>query len=112
MSGQATTTTLDLCSVDDIAPGDAKRFDRDGHRIAVVRIDDDWYAIGDRCTHADISLAEGDVDADDRTIECWKHGSLFSLESGAALTLPATRPTPTYAVRVEAGRVLVEVGAT
>ena len=46
-------------------------------RIAVVRIDDDWYAIGDTCTHQDISLSEGEVDPDDLEIECWKHGSSF-----------------------------------
>ena len=45
----------------------------------VVRIGDDFYAIGDRCSHADYSLAEGDVWEDEREIECPKHGSTFSL---------------------------------
>ena len=53
-----------------------------------MRIGDDFHAIGDRCTHADISLAEGEVDEDDCTIECWKHGSTFSLETGEPQTMP------------------------
>ena len=96
-----------LCAVDEIAPGSARRFDVGRHRIAVVRIDDDVYAIGDTCTHQNISLSEGDVDTEERTVECWKHGSEFSLETGEALTLPATRAEPVYDVRVDGGQIVV-----
>jgi 3-phenylpropionate/trans-cinnamate dioxygenase ferredoxin subunit len=96
-----------LCALDDVASGSARRFDVGRHRIAVVRIDDAVYAIGDTCTHQNISLAEGDVDTEERTIECWKHGSEFSLETGEALTLPATRPEPVYDVRVDGGQIVV-----
>jgi 3-phenylpropionate/trans-cinnamate dioxygenase ferredoxin subunit len=74
-----------------------------------VRIDDDFYAVGDRCSHADFSLSEGEVWADEREIECWKHGSTFSLETGEPQSLPATTPVPVYDVRVEGGDVMVEV---
>ena len=47
--------------------------------------------------------------AEDRTIECWKHGSEFSLETGQPLSLPATRPEPVYEVRVEDGDVVLVV---
>ena len=96
-----------LCRVDDIKPGEAKRFDIDGHRLAVVRIGDDFYAIGDRCSHADYSLSEGEVYEDERTIECWKHGSTFSLVTGEPQTLPATKPVPVYAVEVHGDEVTV-----
>lgn len=99
-----------VCALDDIAPDSAIRVDVDGHRLAVVRCEDDVYVIGDRCTHADISLAEGEVDCDERTIECWKHGSAFSLTDGEPQTLPATRPTPTYAVTLVDGDVHVDLG--
>src|SRR5438128_793111 len=49
-----------LCGRDEIEPGTARRFDVGKTRIAIVRIGDDFYAIGDRCTHADLSLAEGE----------------------------------------------------
>ena len=98
---------VDVGALEDMEPGTARRVDLDGRRIALVRIDDTVYAIGDRCTHADVSLAEGDVDAAERTIECWRHGSQFSLETGEPLSLPATKPTPTYEVVVRDGRILL-----
>jgi 3-phenylpropionate/trans-cinnamate dioxygenase ferredoxin component len=91
-------TAIRLCSKNDIASGSARRFDVSGKRIAVVRIDDDFYAIGDRCSHADYSLAEGEVYAKDREIECWKHGSTFSLKTGEPQMLPATQAVPVYKV--------------
>jgi len=98
-----------LCSVTDIADGEARRFDLGSLRIAVVHIGDDFYAIGDRCSHADISLAEGEVNASALTLECWKHGSCFSLETGAPNTFPATKAVPTYELRVDDGDLYVEV---
>src|SRR3954470_10757785 len=104
-----TMTTVRVCSTSDLAPGSAKRFEVDGRSIAVVRIDDDFYAIGDRCTHADISLSEGEVLCDEREIECWKHGSTFSLLDGEPQSLPATRAVPVYTVEVVDGDVVVEI---
>ena len=83
-----------VCSITDVADGEAKRFELGNLAVAVVRIGDDWYAIGDRCTHQNVSLAEGDVLADSLELECWKHGSCFSLVDGQPHALPATKPTP------------------
>ncbi|MFP5328411.1 MAG: non-heme iron oxygenase ferredoxin subunit [Acidimicrobiia bacterium] len=96
-----------LCNADDVEPGTAQRFDVGGHRIALVRVGDDFYAIGDRCSHADYSLAEGEVDEDTLTLECWKHGSTFDLRTGEPTVLPATRPVPVYEVEVRDGSVVV-----
>jgi 3-phenylpropionate/trans-cinnamate dioxygenase ferredoxin component len=98
-----------LCRRDDIEPGTARRFDLNDHRVCLVRIGDDFYAIGDRCSHADFSLAEGEVYPEEREIECWKHGSTFSLVDGKPQSLPATRPVPTYDVRLEGDDVLVVI---
>jgi 3-phenylpropionate/trans-cinnamate dioxygenase ferredoxin subunit len=102
-------TQVVVCNEDDLAVGEARRFDVGDHRLAIVRGHDCWFAINDKCSHADFSLAEGDVDLDDCTIECWKHGSFFSLTTGAAETLPATRPVTVYPVVVEGGEVLVTI---
>ena len=91
----------------DLASGTARQVLIDEHRIALVRIDDDVYAIGDRCTHQDISLSEGDVLAEDKQIECWKHGSAFSLVDGEPESLPATKPVPVYEARVVDGQIEV-----
>jgi len=98
-----------LCSFDELEPGSARRFDVDGRRIAVVRLGDDVYAIGDTCSHADVSLSEGEIHEDDKTIECWKHGSEFSLVTGEPETLPATKPVPAYEIVVDGDDVLVVV---
>jgi 3-phenylpropionate/trans-cinnamate dioxygenase ferredoxin subunit len=98
-----------LCQVDELKPGTAQRFELPGHRIALVRIGDDFYALGDRCSHADYSLSEGEVWEDGREIECPKHGSTFSLETGKPQTLPATKPVPVYRVSVEGDHVWVDL---
>ncbi len=97
-----------LCAVADVVPGSARRFEVGDRSVAVVRIGDDFYALGDRCSHADYSLSEGEVYADELAIECWKHGSTFSLETGQARSLPATQPVPVYRVWVEGDDVWIE----
>ena len=98
-----------LCAVGDVKEALPVRFEVGAHRICLVRLGNDFYAIGDTCSHADVSLSEGEVDADTKHIECWKHGSCFSLETGVPDVLPATRPVPVYDVSVEGGDVFVEV---
>lgn len=77
------------------------------HRIAMFRIDDEVFAIGDRCSHAEASLAEGEVW--DHTVECPRHGSEFDLRTGEPGALPATQPVPVYPVSVEDGTVYLEL---
>ncbi len=98
-----------VCDAADLEPGQARRFDVGNHRIALVRIGDDYYAVGDRCSHADFSLSEGEVLPDDLEIECWKHGSTFSLTTGEPQSLPATKPVPVYEVVRSGDDVLVLV---
>jgi 3-phenylpropionate/trans-cinnamate dioxygenase ferredoxin component len=98
-----------VMKTDELSSGEARRVDVDGHRIAVVRVGDGWYAIGDRCSHADYSLSEGDVWADECEIECPKHGSTFSLVTGEPQTLPATQRVPVYEIRVDGDEVKVVV---
>jgi 3-phenylpropionate/trans-cinnamate dioxygenase ferredoxin subunit len=98
-----------LCSVDEVPDGEARRFEVGRTAVAVVHLGDDWYAIGDRCTHQDISLSEGEVHADTLELECWKHGSCFSLVDGQPHALPATKPEPVFTLKVEGDDVFVEV---
>jgi len=96
-----------VCPLESIEAGTAAAHEVDSHRLALVRIEDDVYVIGDRCTHQDVSLAEGDVDVKGRTLECWKHGSLFGIDDGAPTCLPATKPVPVYEAVVAEGEVWV-----
>ncbi|HJQ91104.1 MAG TPA: non-heme iron oxygenase ferredoxin subunit [Acidimicrobiia bacterium] len=74
-------------------------------RIAMFRIGDEVFAVGDRCSHAEASLAEGEVF--DYEVECPRHGSAFDLRTGKPLALPATKPVPTYEVAIEDGVVFL-----
>ena len=89
----------------DLPEGEGRRVDRSGHRVALFRLEDQVYAIGDRCSHAEASLAEGDLF--DTEVECPRHGSAFDLTTGVPNALPATKPVPTYDVKVEDGVVML-----
>ena len=98
-----------LCGRDELDSGSVRRFDVGPHRIALVRIGDDFYALGDTCSHEDYSLSEGQVFDDECELECWKHGSTFDLRTGEPCSLPATKPVPVYDVRVDGDDVVLEL---
>ncbi|MDE9364494.1 non-heme iron oxygenase ferredoxin subunit [Luteipulveratus sp. YIM 133132] len=80
--------------------------DIEGNRVAlVVDAEGTVHAVDDTCSHANVSLSEGEVDG--CTVECWLHGSRFDLRTGEPTGLPATQPIAVYAVRVEGDDVLV-----
>ena len=93
--------------LDDLPDGRGVRVEAGGHRIAVFRIDESVYAIGDRCTHAEASLAEGELF--DTEVECPRHGSSFGLIDGEPSAFPATQPVPVYEVIIEDGEVHLEL---
>lgn len=92
---------------DELEHGTARRVMVDGTAVAVVRIDNEVFAIADRCSHADISLSDGLVWCESKQIECIKHGSAFSLETGEPDTLPATQPVVVFDANVVNGEVIV-----
>jgi 3-phenylpropionate/trans-cinnamate dioxygenase ferredoxin subunit len=96
-----------VCALSDLVQDEARRVELDGVAIAVVLDSNgEVHAIGDVCTHGDISLSEGFVDGE--TLECWAHGSAFSLRTGKPLNLPAYEPVPVFAVTVDGDDVLID----
>lgn len=96
-----------ICSFDELPVNEPVKVVIDDIPIAVVRdAADAVHAIGDTCTHGDVSLSEGFVEED--TLECWAHGSKFSLLTGEALTLPAFEPVPVYQVTMIDGDVYID----
>ena len=79
--------------------------------VAVVRLDDTVYAIGDVCTHANVSLSEGTVWDDACALECPRHGSAFDLRTGEPNSLPATQAARVFVATVVDGNVTIEVEA-
>ena len=96
-----------ICAFDELEPNEAVKVEIDGVPIVVVRdAAGDVFAIGDTCTHGDISLSEGFVEDD--TVECWAHGSKFSLKTGKPLNLPAYEPVPVFKVELIDGFVFID----
>ena len=99
-----------LCSVGDVPAGEARRFALGDGWVAVVNLGEDGFrAVDAICSHEHFFLDDGEVDVDDHTIECAKHGSTFDLETGNPRTLPAVRPVAVYDVKIDNDDILIEV---
>ena len=96
-----------VATVDDIQLGERVLIELDGIRIAIFNLDGTYYAIEDTCTHDGGPLVEGEI-LDGRQIQCPRHGARFDIRTGAALTMPAFEPTPTYEVQVDGEDIYVE----
>ncbi len=94
-----------VCPLVEIPVGGAISVQVDGTGMTMVRTGEGVYAVSDLCSHAQISLAQGEVDG--TTIECWMHGSRFDLRTGEPTNPPATDPITVYPVKVEGGDVHV-----
>ncbi len=105
----STTNWHRLCEFDALTSGEARKFDVEGTPVALVRINDTYYAVNDICTHQRVSLSEGEVHTDTCELECWKHGSRFSLIDGVPSVLPATKPVAVYPVKVTDDGIEVEL---
>ena len=83
-----------------------------GDRLVVlIRAAGHFYALDDICTHDGGPLSEGPLDPAAGTIACPRHGAKFDVKTGAALTMPATKPTVSHEVKVEGENVLVRLKA-
>jgi 3-phenylpropionate/trans-cinnamate dioxygenase ferredoxin subunit len=81
-----------------------------GERLVVLmRAAGHFYALDDICTHDGGPLSEGPLDPEACTIACPRHGAKFDIRTGAALTMPATKPTRAHEVRVEGDQVFVRL---
>ncbi|MGI9018570.1 MAG: Rieske (2Fe-2S) protein [Euzebya sp.] len=87
--------------------GTATSVKLNGQPICLVRLDDTTVkAVHNTCSHAQFDLDEGWVEG--TAIECALHGSMFDLDTGQPDSLPAVKPIPTYAVRIDGDDVMVD----
>jgi len=97
-----------VCSLDELPAVGAVQVEIAGLKLAIVRDSaSEIHAIDDTCSHANVSLSEGDVEGAE--IECWLHGSRFDLRSGKPTGLPAVTPIAVYPVKIDGGDVFVSV---
>ena len=84
-----------------VAPG--------GRDIALFSVDGEVFATDNLCTHGNARLCDGFVEGHE--IECPFHQGRFDLRSGAPTVAPCTEALKTWPVKIEAGRVLLDLGA-
>ncbi|BAS28537.1 non-heme iron oxygenase ferredoxin subunit [Limnochorda pilosa] len=94
---------------DEMQVGEVRRLVLGGTPVALFRLQDGFFAIGDTCSHAEASLSEGEVDAGAGEVTCERHGARFDIRTGKNRSLPATRPVPRFPARVVEGQVEVEM---
>ncbi len=98
-----------LCHESELKPGTARAFKIGEKELALVKAGEELFCIDDVCSHGAFSLSEGEVDEQECTLECPKHGSLFDLRTGEPVTLPATIPVSQYKVTIKDGEVFVDL---
>lgn len=101
-------STYKVCTLEDVPNYKTKVVACCNVKVVLVRIDDDIYALEDRCTHQDYKLSDGDIDVDELTIECNRHGSQFSLVDGTPKMLPAAKAVRKFDAKVVEGEVFLE----
>ncbi len=99
---------IDACAVDDIEPEDVIRFDHGGRTFALYRTEDDrYFATDGLCTHQQVHLSGGLVMG--AIIECPKHNGRFDFTTGKAKGAPACVDLATYPVKIERGRLFIDL---
>ena len=98
------------CALADVPTDEALAVTVGAYAVAIARDGDEVFALQDQCSHAAVSLSEGEVR--DCTVECWLHGSRFDLRTGKPTGLPATVPVATFPVDLRDGDVYVDTTTT
>ncbi len=99
---------IETLNTEDVDNEDVCRFDHAGKTYAIYRSPDDkYYATDGLCTHEKIHLADGLVM--DHIIECPKHNGRFDYTTGAAKGAPACINLRTYPVKIESGKIMIDI---
>jgi 3-phenylpropionate/trans-cinnamate dioxygenase ferredoxin component len=103
------TNWKSVAALSEVPVGSVKAFDLGFDTVAIAHTDEGIFAISDVCSHAEVSLSEGELEG--CMLECWMHGSAFDVRTGVPSGPPAVRPVATYSVRVvgEADLATIEV---
>src|SRR5512139_654277 len=94
-----------VAKVDEVEEGKVKVVRVGEAPIGLTKVEGEYFAFADVCTHDDGPVAEGELD--EYVIECPRHGAKFDIRTGKVKQLPAVTPIPVYGVRVDGDMVLV-----
>ena len=100
---------IEVCPVTELQPGERRLVEWEDLEIGVFNCGGAVYAIEDRCSHDNGPLVEGELDQENCTVECPRHGSVFDIKTGQPKTLPAYVPVDTFPVIIEDETIKLEV---
>ncbi|MEI6146687.1 MAG: non-heme iron oxygenase ferredoxin subunit [Methylococcales bacterium] len=86
--------------------GENSVIDVDGTDVAIFKIEDNFYAIEDVCSHDGTEIASGELDGDE--IICPRHGARFCIKTGAVKSAPAYEDIHSYPLRIVDGMVQIK----
>jgi len=97
---------IEICSIVELSEGERLFLEVDDKQIVLFRINGDYFAVDDICSHDDGPLGEGDLEGDN--IICPRHGARFDIRTGKAVSLPAVIDICAYPVRIRNNN--IEIG--
>jgi len=90
-----------------LGSGESASTEIDGREILVCRIEQDYFALAGRCTHAAWPLASEPLEG--MEIVCTLHGARFDLRDGCPTGGPARKPLATYPIELRDGQLYVSL---
>lgn len=105
-----TSKMIELCATDDIPDGEIRRVELpSGHALAVYHVNGEFFVTDNTCSHGEASLAE-DGSLDGYEVECSWHFGRFDIRNGQPCAMPCERAIRSWPVKIENGRLLVDIG--
>jgi len=98
---------IDVLPVDEVPEDDVVGVETGGLQLALYGVEGEVYATDNICTHGHARLCDGFLE--DFEIECPLHQGRFDVRSGKALCEPLTQDIRVYPVKIEDGRVWVQI---
>jgi 3-phenylpropionate/trans-cinnamate dioxygenase ferredoxin subunit len=98
---------VEIAPVSDLPNGERLFVEIEGKPIVIFNIADQFFAIGDVCSHDDGPVGEGQIEG--YTITCPRHGAEFDIRTGKVVQMPAVIDIPAYPVQVRDGTIFLGV---
>ena len=99
---------IEVGSTSDFESTTKKCVEVEGVPVVVCHVGGDWYAVANTCPHAGLPLGEGDLQG--KILTCPFHGYTYNVATGVNIDMPDDELLERFEVKVEVGKVLVEVG--
>lgn len=98
---------FEVAAFNDVPEDDVIGVHADGHELALYNVEGEIFATDNICTHGHARLCDGFLEGHE--IECPLHQGRFDVRDGKALCEPLTRDIRSYPIKIEEGRVWVQL---